>query len=147
MVKMNVTTDENERVITGTLLAQASSRQYKHRQHPGMTYAPAKQRCSACRWTRVTILRDEGPDRLYIIVTEGFSLVPGERVLGRVEHTSSPLWVIEYLHRVNREKEKYLPLVARNALMMAVQYDEALARECEKRAVDVGPESPAPSSL
>jgi hypothetical protein len=141
VVKMSVTTDEGEQAVTGVLLAQASSRQFKHRQHPGMNHAPPKQRCSACRWTRVTLLRMDDPSdpRPYAIVTEGFSLVPGERVLGNVERTSSPLWVIEYLHRTNKDRERYLPLVARNALMMAVQYDEKLARECEHRGIDVGP--------
>lgn len=141
MVKMNVATDDGDLTVVGTLLAQTSSRQYRHRQHPGAQYAPPKQRCSACRWTRVTILRDDDlrAHQPYVIVTEGFSLVPGERVLGKVERTSSPLWVIEYLHRTNRDKQKYLPIVARNALMMAVQYDEQLAAECQIRGVDVGP--------
>lgn len=139
MVRMNVIADDGDQTVTGTLLAQVSSRQYRHRQHPGMNHAPTKQRCSACRWTRVTLLRDDDSPQQYVIITEGFSLVPGERVLGKVERTSSPLWVIEYLHRTNKDRQKYLPLVARNALMMAVQYDEKLARECEHRGIDVGP--------
>jgi hypothetical protein len=141
MVKMSVTTDDGEVKVTGTLLAQASSRQFNHHRHPREEHAPPRQRCSACRWTRVTLLRDEDPreSQHYVIVTEGFSLVPGEGVLGKVERTSSSLWVIEYLHRKNKDREKFLPIVARNALMMAVQYDEKLARECEHWGIDVGP--------
>ena len=138
MVKMNVSTDDGDViVVSGTLLAQSGSKAHRHRQHNDSRYAPMKQRCSACRWTRLTILRDEDPqqEQPYVIVSEGFSIVPGERVLGKVERTSSPLWVIEYLHRRNKEKERYLPIVARNALMMAVQYDEKLARECEHRGL------------
>lgn len=139
MVRMVVDTDAGPEEVWGTLLAQASSRQFSHR-HNGFRFAPPKQRCSACRWTRVTILRDEDLDveRRYRVVVEGFSLVPGERTLGRVEHTSSVLWVIEYLHRQNKDtRERYLPVVARNALLMAVQYDVDLARECEHRGVGV----------
>jgi hypothetical protein len=131
-VRMTVATRNGEELVQGTLLAQTSSRQFSHR-HSDQSHAKAGERCSACRWTRITIVRDpdtEG-DRCYAVVQEGFSLVPGETVVGTVERTSSPLWVIRCLHRRNREKEEYLSIVARNALLMACEYDKQIAAECE----------------
>jgi hypothetical protein len=135
VVRMNVETDSGVVTVEGILLAQTSSRRFNHA-HRG-NHVPSGQRCSACRWTRITILRRENPDddRPYAVVVEGFSLLPGERTIGRVECTSSPLWVIECLHRRNKAKEKYISVVARNALLMATQYDKALAAECERREI------------
>lgn len=135
MVKMSVDTDAGRVSVEGTLLAQTSSRRFNH-VHRG-SHVPSGQRCSACRWTRVTILRDEHSEveRRYLVVVEGFSLVPGERTIGKLERTSSPLWVIECLHRKNREKQRYISVVARNALIMATQYDKPLAAECEVRGI------------
>jgi hypothetical protein len=132
---MTVSTDLGNVLVQGTLLAQTSSRQFSHR-HPE-THAKPGDRCSACRWTRITIVRDENPEvaRNYAVVSEGFSLVPGERVISKVERTSSPLWVIECLYRRNKEREKYLSIVARNALLMSCEYDQKLADECEKRGI------------
>jgi len=137
VVRFVVDTDAGPEQVEGTLLAQTSSRRFTHA-HRG-NHVPSGQRCSACRWTRVTILRSEDPDvaRRYAVVSEGFSLVPGERTIGKVERTSSPLWVIECLHRRNRDKERYISVVARNALLMAMQYDVPLAAECEVRGIGV----------
>lgn len=132
---MRVNTEKGEVEVRGTLLAQTSSRQFNHRHQT--RYAEPKVRCSACRWTRVTIVRDENPEveRRYAVITEGFSRIPGEATLGKVERTSSPLWVIRCLHRRNKAREEYLSTVARNALIMATQYDEELQRECQHRGI------------
>lgn len=134
-MRMRVNTEQGDVEVRGTLLAQTSSRQFSHRHQT--RYAEPGIRCSACRWTRVTIVRDDDPGvaRQYAVVTEGFSRIPGEQVLGRVERTSSPLWVIQCLHRRNKAREEYLSTVARNALLMATQYDGELQRECQHRGI------------
>lgn len=134
-MRMTVRTDSGDVKVRGTLLAQTSSRQFSHRHHT--PHAEPGNRCSACRWTRITIVRDEDPEviRNYAVVSEGFSLVPGERTIGKVERTYSPLWVIRCLHRKNKDHEEYLSVVARNALLMACEYDQKLADECEKRGI------------
>jgi hypothetical protein len=127
MVRMNVDTDEGKVRVEGVLLAQTSSRRYRHN-HPG-AHVPSGQRCSACRWTRVTILKR---DETYLVVTEGFSLVAGELTRGRVVSTTSPLWVIQCLYVRKRDR---LSIAARNALIVAADHDKELARECEARGI------------
>lgn len=132
---MGVSTERGEVQVTGRLLGQASSRRLRHEHRE--PYVPHGMRCSACRWTRITILHDDEPavERPYSVVFEGFSRIPGERTIGKVEQTSSPLWVVECLHRRNREREKYISLVARQALLFAAEADPALREVVEQRVV------------
>lgn len=126
-------TDRGVEVVRGHLLSQASSRRHRHLHPPAAGYAAPGERCSACRWTRVTILYEAGAERPYVIVSEGLSIVRGEHPLGKVERTSSPLWVIEWLHRRNHRRELFLPIVARQALLIAAERDEALGSEVRTR--------------
>lgn len=132
---MSVSTERGEVPVTGRLLGQASSRRIRHEHRE--PYVPRGMRCSACRWTRITILYEDDPEveRPYAVVFEGFSRIPGERTIGKVERTSSPLWVVECLHRRNREREKYISLVAKQALLLAAETDPDLRAVVDQRVV------------
>lgn len=134
-VRMVVSTDRGDEEVSGHVLGQASSRRLRHT-HAGR-WPDTGTRCSACRWTKITILYDDdaSQERRYIVVSEGMSVLPGERTLGKVERTSSPLWVIECLHRRNREKQTYLSLVARSAILNAAEQDGPLREEVDRRGI------------
>lgn len=134
-MRMQVSTEHGREEVSGVLLAQTSSRRFSHRHEGG--HAVPGEPCSACRWTRITIVRDEETveNGRYAVAVEGFSVVPGEITTGRVERTSSPVWVVEWLHRKKSGREPYLTTVAKNALLMAMQYDEKLAEYCKQRSI------------
>lgn len=72
---------------------------------------------------RVTIVDDDRADE-YVVITEGVSEIPGERVYGRVERTTSVEWIVDFLRRNDRQGNRFLPNAARKALLEAGAADE-----------------------
>lgn len=114
--------------VTGVVLGTASSRTRAHSHDPASPPKPY-QRCSACRWTQISIMRST--DR-YTVVSEGMSAVPQEVPYGRVVESTDPEELIQGLYRVDsrdgRESRPFLPQVARLALAAAAEQDGLIAR-------------------
>lgn len=126
---LNVVTDQGAREVRGTLLGKASSRVDSHN-HPDGEKCPPYKRCSACRWTEITVLKRE--DGHYVLVNEGLSRVDGEIPYARISVAASPDAAVERLYRVNQRGrdplEPFLPQVARKALLSASTLDDGIAR-------------------
>lgn len=131
ITRMTVETVQGPAEVAGRLLGQSSSEAPRHA-HRTEKPRPG-ERCSACRWMRVTILFDEHAGQ-YVVVNEGLTRVPGETQRGRIERTTSPVWVIECLTRPDRSSNgRYIPTVSRKALAEAAASDAALAEQFSTR--------------
>lgn len=110
----------------GSVLGQASSRTIKHR-HPADQPPPPYQRCSACRWTELTILRLE--DGKYAVLSEGHSALEGEMTYRRFRRCDSIEGVVASLYREDtRSGEDAVPIlsvVGRKALIDASARDRS----------------------
>lgn len=119
--------------IRGTQLGTASSRADEHSHRETERLAPY-QRCSACRWTEITVFRqDDG----YSLVCQGMSSVPGEVPYAKINRADSAEEAVQRLYRVNRRGENppepFLPIVARKALRQAARLDDGIARSMRLR--------------
>lgn len=131
---LNVVTDQGAREVRGTLLGKASSRVEVHN-HPPTESCPPYRRCSACRWTEITVLRRE--DGQYVLVNEGLSQVEGEVAYARVSVATSAEAAVQRLYRVNQRGrdplEPFLPQVARKALLSASGSDPGIEESMRSR--------------
>lgn len=137
-ITMEVSTQAGVDLVHGRVLGRASSRRERHTHPPG-THPAHGERCSACRWMEVVILHDlaepEDEDRVYAIVTEGKSVIQGETTRGRVERTTSPHWVVEYLSKRDGQGELYMPVVSKKAVAEAASRDPRLDDAYVNRAL------------
>lgn len=111
----------------GTVLGMASSRTVKHR-HPLDQSPKPYQRCSACRWTELTILRLENQ---YAVLSEGHSAIEGEFTYRRYrKHTTAEAVVASLYREDTRNGEDAVPIlsvVGKRALVEAAVQDRAIA--------------------
>jgi hypothetical protein len=132
---MVVSTPTGHVHVQGTQLGRASSKRGQHTHEPDEAPVPYK-RCSACRWTEITVFRaEEG----YVLVLEGMSSVTGEVPYGRVREVELAGDVVDNLYRVdrreNRDARPFLPLVARRALLDSARNDSDLAAALRLRGL------------
>lgn len=131
---LNVVTDRGAREVRGTLLGKSSSRVDSHN-HPEGENCPPYRRCSACRWTEITVLRRG--DGQYVLVNEGLSRVSGEVAYARVSVAASAEDAVQRLYRVNQRGrdplEPFLPQVARKALLHASDADPDIRESMRSR--------------
>lgn len=118
--------------VTAELLSHTSSCRSTHSHSDG---APAAARCSACRWTEVSIYRTDEDRPAYFVETVGETVVPGERRLVQLERTTSAHWVVETLVTRRRDGEMFLTRAARQALAEAAAVDKSLDDAFVNRAV------------
>jgi len=125
---LTVPTKSGEVDVEGEVLGRATTHRDEHNHPPDTVPEPGQDvRCSACRWTEVTILDDVAADK-YVVVVVGRSIVEGESQRGRVEVTDSPTWVVECLRRpVGGSTKLGLPTPARRALAEAADLDPEVA--------------------
>lgn len=126
MVDVDVTVPGREGT-RGTVLGKASSRTIKHR-HPTGQAPPPYQRCSACRWTELTILRLE--DGRYAVLSEGHSALKGEMTYRRFRRHDSAESVLASLYREDtrsgNDPEPILSVVGKRALIEAAVQDRSI---------------------
>lgn len=129
-----VCTKTGEQEIRGRELGRSSSRTKFHSHNPQLPPEPYK-RCSACRWTEITVVRP--PDGGYVLVSEGLSDLEGEIPYGRIYTAESGEEVVQGLYRTDRrshdEEEQFLPTVARKALINASGSDPEIAEAMRTR--------------
>jgi hypothetical protein len=136
--------------ITGRLLGYGSSRRQEHTH--GVTYESGHRthnrsarngqanRCPACRWFEVRILRvtrltDATPNP-YLVHTLGPSVVPGERTFVRADFAVTGFEVIELCTvRQGERGEPYVPAAAARALSQAAGLDRDIQEAYVNRAV------------
>jgi len=115
--------------VQGVALGSGSSRALSHSHDPSSPPAPY-QRCSACRWTQITIVRGERSG--YVVVSEGLSNVPGEVPYGRVTEAEDSDTLVRDLFRVDqregRDPKPFLPKVALRALTVSAEKDSNIRR-------------------
>jgi hypothetical protein len=88
----------------GIVLGYGTSFEEAHNNH--MPGTRPEKRCSGCRWTDVTIMwaqpynADDGPTApyLYLVITRGRSVLPGESQRIRTTWTADPAMVLDALH-------------------------------------------------
>jgi hypothetical protein len=86
--------------------------------------------CQRCRWFEVRLHRRRKPDDPgipyeYKVELIGRSTVPGEVDRFRVETTTSPNAIVDYL-AMGEPRNRYIPKVSRKALHEAADIDEDL---------------------
>lgn len=132
--------------FVGQKLALASSQWDTHGH--ASEFAVRGERCSACRWTEITIYRVPdnvlaaaqveqwigGPLGKYLVVSSGRSVVPGERTFVNATWTNSPYEVIEILIQ-RRGTRVTLSTTAARALAAAAEFDDGLNDAYVNRAV------------
>lgn len=133
-VRRVVTSRGEELEVRGHPLGTASSRAEGHNHGPN-EISPRYRRCSACRWTEITVvLRGDGR---YALISEGLTSVEGEVPYARVSVAANAEDAVRRLHRHDRRtpdpEEFFLPRVARNALLDAARYDESIAESMRGR--------------
>lgn len=121
--------------VRGKPIGRASSRVNRHN-HKLSDRAQPYRRCSACRWTEITIVRRD--DGRYALISEGISSIQGEIAYGRVSVASSPEEAVQRLHRSDlvvkgEVVEPFLPVVARKALINAASCDPPIAEVMRSR--------------
>lgn len=79
--------------------------------------------CRACRWFEVRLSRS---DSEYKVEMVGHSKIPGEETRIRVEQTTSPHAVIDFL-TMGEPGKRYIPKISRAALHEAGDIDQGLA--------------------
>lgn len=125
-----VITGQGPQEVRGTLLGTASSRVSRHN-HDRRRPCPPYRRCSACRWTEITVVRS---GERYVLISEGFSDVEGEIPYGKVSVASTAYDAVRRLHRqVGGRGEYHLPAVARKALVQAAGVDPEFREEMRVR--------------
>jgi hypothetical protein len=111
-------------------------------------FAARGERCSACRWTEISLYRVPdtalaaaqvepyigGPLGKYLVVTEGRSIVPGERTFVKATWTNSPYDVIEILTQ-RRGERVTMGIPAARALAIAAEWDDGINDAYVNRAV------------
>lgn len=122
--------------FAGVLLAYGSSESNDHRDHPTTDYAPKGVKCSACRWLEVELYRkfpdpanfDDTRTSIYVVVTRGPSMVPGERDYEKITFTESEYEVVEVLtvRKTRGTQSTFLPPQHARALAQAAAHDEKL---------------------
>lgn len=122
-VSLWVCTKVGQQEVRGRELGRASSRSAHHSHPPGQDPEPY-QRCSACRWTEITLVKTE---RGYTVVSEGLTEVEGEVPYGRIYTAETGEEAVRGLYRADRRvegsTETFLPTVARKALTFAARRD------------------------
>lgn len=131
-VRRVVTTSKGEELeVRGHPLGRASSWTRGHSHGPNQI-SPRYQRCSACRWTEITVVRRE--DGRYTLISEGLTSIEGEIPYARVSVAENADEAVRRLHRLDRRgvvnpPQPFLPKVARKALLEAARADDEIA-EC-----------------
>lgn len=135
--------DDEPLRVRGALIGFASSQRDEHT-HRHSEHAEPGQRCSACRWFEVRILRAEAeltedgvseePRGRYLVLTYGRSEVPGETDKRRAVWTDSPFEVLEVLTQRDRGAP-FLPSASARALAQAAAWDDDLTDAYVNRAV------------
>jgi hypothetical protein len=134
--------------IKGKQLGHASSTVAEHSGHGRDEYATRGKRCSACRWFEARIYRvdeihpedfamllpSEVTER-YLVVTVGFSIVPGETPYVRATFTSSGYEVVELLTIRKSGEEPFMPVVSARALSQAAEDDRSIRDAYVNRAI------------
>lgn len=114
--------------VEGIALGSGSSRAAVHSHDPAKPPDPY-QRCSACRWTQITIVRSRDQSG-YVVVSEGMSNVAGEVPYGRVTEAEDSESLIRGLFRVDqrggRDPKPFLPRVALRALTASAERDSEI---------------------
>lgn len=113
-------------MVNGVVLGSASSKTVKHRHPEGQT-PPPYQRCSACRWTELTLLRL--PNGKYATLSEGHSDIEGEMTYRKVRKFTAIDKLVASLYREDFRCEDSAPVlsvVARKALVSAAPNDRDL---------------------
>lgn len=100
MFMMKLKVDGTDYTFPGKLIGYSTSESANHRDHPTTDYAPQKVKCSACRWLEVELYikysqDDDAP--IYVVVTRGPSMVPGETDYEKITFTESPWEIVEVL--------------------------------------------------
>ena len=109
-----------------------------------VSFAPAGERCSACRWFEVQLFaveceltsNDEPIDRRaqYLVVTSGVSKVPGEVKMRRASWSDSAYEIIELLTQ-RRTERPFLPAPSARVLSQAAAWDDGIRIAYTSRAV------------
>lgn len=132
--------------FVGQQLSVATSRWETHGHDA--EFAGRGERCSACRWTEISIYHVPdnvyaaaqvepyvgGPLGKYLVVSSGRSVVPGERTFVNATWTNSPYEVVEILTQ-RRGPRVTLSTTAARALAAAAEYDDGLNDAYVNRAV------------
>ena len=126
---MSLTVEGITYEFAGVLLAEGSSQADQHRDHPDSATAPKGVKCSKCRWLEVEIYRriDETPN-VYVVVTRGPSIVPGERDYEKIAFTESEYEVAEFLtvRKTRGAQSTFMPPQHARALAQAAAHDPKL---------------------
>jgi hypothetical protein len=129
--------------FTGALLGHGTSHRDHHNHYP-RRFAQRGEKCSACRWFEVAIYRrttaHDDPTGVtlghdYVIHTVGWSVIPGEQRLSRVQFTSSAFEIIEMLTVRHQDKEPFIAVQSARALAQAAGVDQAVRDAYINRAV------------
>lgn len=135
-------------------LGLGTSHTAEHSDH-GAEFIARGERCNACRWFEVRVLRElvlpsgvtdvadvDDPTQVrlgsYVVHNTGGTIVPGEVPLYRYETTPSPHMVIELMttrRTTDRGPEVFLAKPSARALAEAVGYDRDLEAAYVNRAV------------
>jgi hypothetical protein len=121
--------------VTGEILGRASSRTRHHR-HPSDRPPEPYQRCSACRWTELTLVR-QTPEG-YVVISEGLSVLEGEIPYNKVRRMPTALAMVDSMYfedTRNPGAGAFLSVVGRRALLEAAQRDADVAEVLRGRGI------------
>lgn len=108
------------------VLGMASSRTIKHR-HPADEAPAPYQRCSACRWTELTVFRVGAG---YAILSEGHSALDGEMTYSRYRKHATAESAVASLYREDTrsgdDPTPILSIVGKRALLEAAAQDREI---------------------
>jgi hypothetical protein len=133
---MKLSVEKQKYEFAGVLLAWGSSESGDHRDHANTDYAPKGVKCSACRWLEVELYskfpdqvnEDNGQGSMYVVVTRGPSIVPGERDYEKITFTESAYEVVEVLtvRKTRGTQSTFLPPQHARALAQAAAHDDGI---------------------
>ena len=129
--------------FVGELLGETKSHQPEHFHEEGR-HARKNERCYACRWSEYAIYRvdqwlnprfpHDGTER-YVVVSNGMTTVPGERIFRRVDATSSPTEVVELLTTRKYGQPPMITSTAAKLLARVSDLDEKIQEAWDNRVV------------
>lgn len=123
-------------VVNGWMLGSTTSARLSHGEHMnrGDSFAAQGERCFACRWFEIAILRDSASG-MFVVATVGGTIIPNEKTYYKVEYTESAYEVIELLTLRKPGREPNLPMVSARALAQAASRDPEIEHAYANRSV------------